>query len=169
MQLFPLQFQYLKWNAQQIRIVQAESHAWMRNARTPVKQLTHVPQMLSVLSTTPFLSVPCLAHVCQVLLEKETNAVTKYVSSSDCFSDKAHTFYSKNDLLLQLFPKLLAVNQTKNAQIMKLVIMETASIHAPLQIPAVQMLYALMKTTEQTADVPQDLLGIHSADASYVS
>ena len=83
--VFPPQFQYLKWNAQQIGIVQAESHAWMRNAKTPVKQLTHVPQMPSVLSTTPFLSVPCLAHVYQVLLEKEMNAVTKYVSSNDNF------------------------------------------------------------------------------------
>ena len=70
---------------------------------------------------------------------------------------------------MQLFLKLLAVNQTKNAQIMKHVIMETASIRAPIQIPAVQMLFASMRTTEQTADAPQVLLGIHSADVSYVS
>ena len=47
--------------------------------------------------------------------------------------------------------------------------MATASIRAPIQIPAVQMLFASMRTTEQTADALQVLLGIHSADVSYVS
>ena len=70
----------------------------MRNAKTPVKQLTHVPQMPSVLSTTPFLSVPCLAHVCQVLLEKETNAVTKYVSSNDNFLFRIGSYFQRLSL-----------------------------------------------------------------------